>query len=141
MQGFKGIFATAAVLALALPAVAGPMDMDKPVTMGPLTLACTGVGSAKDDPQWQAWPIRIVFSNGAAQFLSGAHVVIAQGGQTVADVDCAAPWVLVKGPAGNYHVTATMDQAGVKPASASFSIGGGGQKRVELQFPALKPNE
>ncbi|HEV2652268.1 MAG TPA: hypothetical protein VGU69_13475, partial [Rhizomicrobium sp.] len=73
MTIFKSIFAGAMLSVTALPVFAGPMDMDKPVTTGPLTLACTGVGSAKDDPQWQEWPVRIVFSNGAAQFLSGAH--------------------------------------------------------------------
>ncbi|HEV2652762.1 MAG TPA: hypothetical protein VGU69_16000 [Rhizomicrobium sp.] len=141
MPSFKSILAGASLVALAVPSLAGPMDMDKPVTMGPLTLACTGVGSAKDDPQWQEWPVRIVFSNGAAQFLSGAHVVIGQGTKTLADVDCAGPWVLVKGPAGNYHVTATIDNSTANPADASFAIGGNGQKRVELQFPSMKPNQ
>ena len=141
MQSFKSIFAGASLIALSAPALAGPMDMDKPLPMNGLTLACTGVGSAKDDPQWQDWPIRIVFSNGGSQYLSGAHVVIGQGGKTLADVDCAGPWVLVKGRAGNYHVTATIDNSAANPADAAFSIGGHGQKRVELQFPSMKPNE
>ncbi len=141
MQTYKTALAAASLIALAVPVLAAPMDMDKPVPMNGLTLACTGVGSAKDDPQWQDWPIRIVFSNGAAQFLSGVHVVIGQGGKTLADVDCAGPWVLVKGPGGSYHVTATLDNSTANPADAVFSIGGHGQKRVELAFPSLKPNQ
>jgi len=141
MRYLKLIGASIVSAGVAVPVLAAPMEMDKPVAMNGLSLACTGVGSAKDDPQWQQWSVRIVFSNGGAQFLSGAHVVIGQGSKTLADVDCAGPWVLVNGPAGSYHVTATIDSSNGNPVDQTFVIGGAGQKRVELQFRNFQPNQ
>jgi hypothetical protein len=117
-----------------------PMAMDTAVSYGGVSAVCTGVGSAKDDPKFSDYPVKIEFSNGGAQFLSGAHVTLTGAGN--ADLNCAGPWVLVKGNPGSYHVTASINGSQAKPASASFSIGkGGGQKRVELRFPDFQANE
>lgn len=127
--------------ATALPAAAEPMAMDVPVNMGALEIACSGVGSAKDDPQWGTYPIRLEFSNGKAEYLAGEHVVLSQGGKTQADFECAGPWVLVKGPAGSYKATVTMlygDQQGMTK-SATFALGSGSQKRVVLQYGPTEP--
>lgn len=138
---FHLLSASLLLAASALPASAAPMAMDTPVNMGSLEIACSGVGSAKDDPQWSAYPIRIEFSNGAAQYLAGAHVTISQGGKTEADFECAGPWVLVKGPAGSYKVTAAMTWGEFQGVSKSttFSLGGGGQKRVVIQYGPSQP--
>ena len=49
--------------------------MDQPVTIGSVDTVCTGIGDdAQHDPRWLAYPVRIEFSNGGAQYLSGAHV-------------------------------------------------------------------
>ena len=54
--------------------------------MGSVNAVCTGVGSAENDPRWTAYPVRVVFSNGGAQFLSGVHLTLNQGGNTLATV-------------------------------------------------------
>ena len=136
------MFAIAAiVLAQATAAPAQPMDMDKPIAFGKLEIACSGVGSAKDDPQWGAYPIRIEFANGAAQNLSGAHITITSGGSTVADGVCWGPWLLVRGAPGSYHVNATIDGSHTTAAS-NFTVGNGTrQTRVVLRFPDFQANE
>jgi hypothetical protein len=126
---------------IATPAMAESMAMDTPTQMNGLETVCTGVGSGKDDPRWLGYPIRIEFSNGGAQNISGAHVVLTNASGTVADLDCAGPWVLLKGKPGNYHVSATIDGSGSKPATASFMLGTGGPKRVILRFDNFQANE
>ncbi len=124
---------------LIVPAVADPLPMDSPVTMGGVETVCTGVGSGKDDPRWASYPVKVEFSNGGAQFLSGAHVKVADaGGKTMAELDCSGPWVLFRLPRGKYNVSATIDNV---TRSAGFSPPDHGQKRVEIQFPNMKANQ
>lgn len=117
--------------------------MDNPITVNGIDTVCTGIGDeAQHDPRWAAYPIRVEFSNGGAQYLSGAHVVLSQaGGRTLAALDCAGAWVLFKLAPGNYRVDATLlyNQGG-GTRSASFSPPATGQKRVVLQFK-LQPNQ
>jgi hypothetical protein len=122
-------------------AVADSMPMDKPVQMNGLETVCTGVGETKDDPQWLSYPIRIEFSNGGAQYLSGATVKISEGANTVASLDCAGAWVLLKGAPGNYRVDASIDGSSARPVTAPFHMGAGGQKRIVLRFPDFQPNQ
>ena len=123
------------------PALPQPMAMDTPVSFGGVQAVCTGVGSAKDDPQWASYPIRIEFSNGGAQYLSGAHVTLTTGGNAVADLNCAGPWVLVKGAPGAYRVTASINGSQAKPVTSPFTLGTGKQQRVVLRFPDFQANE
>ncbi|MBL6853473.1 MAG: hypothetical protein ISQ86_08805 [Alphaproteobacteria bacterium] len=132
------ILLAAAVTAPTLPQ---PMSMDTPVSFGSIQTVCTGVGSAKDDPQWSRYPVRIEFSNGGAQYLSGAHVTLSQGGQPIADLNCAGPWVLVQGPAGRYQVSAAINGSTARPANASFNLRNGPTQRVVLRFPDFQANE
>jgi hypothetical protein len=129
--------------AIAVSAFIGPafaqnsIPMDQPITIGGVDTVCTGIGSeAQQDPRWQAYPVRIEFSNGGSQYLSGAHVELsAAGGKQLAALDCLGPWVLFKLPKGQYKVTATLtDQPGGGTSSASFSPPASGQKRVSLIF-------
>jgi hypothetical protein len=125
--------------AVTVPPAPQPMTMDTPVSFGGVQAVCTGVGSAKDDPQWLSYPVRIEFSNGGAQYLSGAHVILSGAGS--ADLNCAGPWVLVRGSPGTYHVTATINGSQAKPASTTFDLRDGPQRRVELRFPDFQANE
>jgi hypothetical protein len=123
------------------PVAADPLPMDSPTTMGSVETVCTGIGSAKDDPRWSAYPIRVEFSNGAAQYLSGAHVKLAgAGGKTLADFDCSGAWVLFKLPRGHYTVAASMTPD-TNVRSASFSPPDHGQKRVVIQFTGMQANQ
>lgn len=114
------------------------MPMDTPVSIGSVRAVCTGVGQgAEDDPRWASFPIRLVFSNKGAQYLSGVHVEVSTGaGKPVGSLDCDGPWVLLGVSPGTYRVSATLlSQPGGGTASATFAAPSSGQKRVELQFP------
>src|SRR5436309_15686483 len=86
-----------------------PMPMDTPTTIGGVDTVCTGIGDeAQKDPRWLAYPVRIEFSNGGAQYLSGAHVELATaGGRPILSLDCQGAWVLFRLQAGTYKISAT----------------------------------
>jgi hypothetical protein len=137
-------FASLAILALAAasgPALADPMAMDTPVQMTGLETVCTGVGETKDDPKWLSYPVRIEFSNGGAQYLSGATVRISHGAETVGSLDCPGAWVLLRGAPGEYRVDVTIDNSSAKAVDASFRMRSGPQKRIVLRFPDFQPNQ
>ena len=129
------------VLAMTAPAFAQTTPMDRPIQMNGMETVCTGIGESKDDTRWPSYPIRIEFSNGGAQYLSGATVKISRGGTQVFEMDCPGAWVLLKGPAGNYQVNALIDDSTAKPVTAPFTLGGGTQKRIVLRFPDYKANQ
>jgi hypothetical protein len=113
---------------------------DTPTTINGVETVCTGVGSAKDDPRWSAYPIKIVLATTGGANLANAHVSLTKGGQEVAGLDCDAPWILFKPPAGNYTATATLIGT-TNSAHTNFSTSGSGQKEVTLTFarPASPP--
>ena len=133
--------AVGTAVGFAWPAVADPLPMDKPATMNGVEAVCTGIGSAQDDPRWKAYPVRVEFSNGGAQYLAGAHVKLGSGTTELASFDCSGAWVLFRLKPGNYKVSATLtDQPGGGERSATFSPPASGQKRVVIQFP-VQPNQ
>lgn len=128
--------------AMAWPAFVAPLFIapafavqDQPVTIGGIESVCTGVGSAKDNPAWNDYPVKLVFADAAGQDLAQVHVVVTRAGQPVMETDCDAPWLLLKAPAGDYSVTATIPGAASRTATAQFSGAGSGQKTVTLTFP------
>jgi hypothetical protein len=131
--------ALGATAGLIWPANADPLPMDQPITVNGIETACSGIGDEpKSDPRWAEYPIRVEFSNGGAQYLSGAHVTLSQGGKALATFDCSGAWVLFKNlkPGATYKVAATMtDQPGAGEKSASFTPPSSGQKRVVIQYP------
>jgi hypothetical protein len=125
-----------------LPTFAAVLPPDAPVKMGDVTAVCSGVGSAKDDPRWSGYPVKLEFSNAGAQFLSGENVkLMDHAGQQLAEFDCTGPWVLLELPKGSYSVTASIPQQNLGPKSATFETPASGQKRVEIEFPAAPPNQ
>jgi hypothetical protein len=64
-----------------------------------------------------------------------------QTGTTITEFDCTGPWVLLQLPKGNYSATATMSGSTNPPRSVKFSPPATGQKRVEVQFPAIPANQ
>ena len=113
---------------------------DQPVTIGGVESVCTGVGSAKDNPDWKNYPIKLTFSNMAGENEAAEHIAITQGGKSVMETDCDAPWLLIKAPAGHYDVSASLPGGnGTRMAKAAFSTSGsGGQQTVNLAFPGAK---
>ena len=143
-------FAAALCLA-AVPAFAAPLIPDEPMSLGNAEVVCTGVGSAEDNPQWSAYPIRMVFSNSGGQFVSGVNISLRNSnGRQIGQWDCDTPWALLKLPAGNYRASVRLNETGAvrnasfsstgRYSSASYTGGYSGQKRVEIQFP-LPPNQ
>lgn len=136
--------ATALAAALSAPALAEPLPMDQPITVDGITTVCTGIGEeAQNDPRWKAYPVRVEFSNGGAQYIAGAHVELAKAGRMLVSVDCSGSWVLFQLPGGTYTVTASLlyHRGDGKPRSAAFSPPKDGQKRVVLEFSGVGANQ
>jgi hypothetical protein len=123
----------ALVLLPLLPAGPALATQDQSVIIGGIDSVCTGVGSAKDNPAWSAYPVKLVFANAAGQNLAQVHVAVLQGAKAVVETDCDAPWVLMKLPAGSYSVAATV---GARSGKASFTTKGGAQQTVTVMLPA-----
>lgn len=119
------------------------IPQDKPVVIGGVTVLCTGTGSSKETLDWQSYPVRVAFSNAAAQYLSGMHVRLSENGASVADFVCWAPWVLFKAPEGrSFKLVASLAGRTDSPLkSASFVVPASGQKRVNIAFPEVQANE
>jgi hypothetical protein len=109
---------------------------DTPVAINGVETVCTGVGSAKDDPRWKAYPVKIVLATTGGADLANAHISLRRGdGTTVAETDCDAPWVLFKPPAGRYTATASLIGGSGSAHSASFTTtGSGAQKEITITF-------
>jgi hypothetical protein len=138
MSALAFAVAVAAGPALIMPLLTGTAEavQDQPVVIGGIETVCTGVGSAKDNPAWSAYPVKLVFANQAGEDLAQIHVAVMQAGKSVVESDCDAPWVLMKLPAGSYTVSATVPgQAGARMGKASFSTKGGAQQTVTVMLP------
>jgi hypothetical protein len=118
-----------------LPGAAGAVQ-DQPVTLNGVEMVCTGVGSAKDDPRWQDYPVKIVLATANGANLANAHFTLTESGKTVAETDCDAPWLLFKLPAGNYSATATLNGTPARTQKIDFKTDGDGpQQELTIQFP------
>lgn len=108
---------------------------DTPTDMNGVQMVCTGVGSAKDDPRWKDYPVKVVVATAGGADLANAHVSLTSGGKTLAETDCDAPWVLFKAPAGKYTATAMINGGSGQSHSASFTTSGSGpQKEITITF-------
>jgi hypothetical protein len=139
---FSGIVIALSVTigpALVLPLLtnAAQAIQDQPVMIGGVETVCTGVGSAKDNPAWSAYPVKLVFANPAGENLAQVNLSVMQGGKPVVETQCDAPWLLMKLPAGNYDVAATIPgNAGPRMGKASFATKGGAQQTVNVIIAA-----
>jgi len=120
------------VLILPLLTSTAEAVQDQPMMIGGVETVCTGVGSAKDNPAWSAYPVKLVFANSAGEDLAQIHVAVMQAGKSVVETDCDAPWVLMKLPAGSYNVSAST---GARIGKASFATKGGAQQTVTVMLP------
>src|SRR6185437_3560908 len=120
-------------LALLLLSGSAFAAQDQPAVIGGIETVCTGVGSAKDNPAWSAYPVKLVFANPAGENLAAVHVAVSQGGRALVETDCDAPWLLMKLPAGSYAATATFASgSGPRIGKANFATKGGGQQTVNV---------
>ena len=115
---------------------------DTPMSQNGVTAVCTGVGSAKDNPEWKSYPVKIVLATTGGANLAAAHITLTGGGKTLVETDCDAPWILFKAPAGKYTATAMLNGGSGQSHSTSFSTDGNGpQKELTITFarPAAQP--
>ena len=129
----------AASAALTLLSGSAFAAQDTPVTQNGVETVCTGVGSAKDDPRWSGYPVKIVLATQGGANLADAHITLAQsgnkGGNPLVQTECDAPWVLFKAPAGSYTATATLVGGSGQSHSANFTTSGSGaQKEITITF-------
>ena len=134
----RAFIMTTAVLGFALSTVIMDQALavqDTPATINGVETVCTGVGSAKDDPRWSAYPVKIVLATSGGANLANAHVSLSRGGKEIAGLDCDAPWILFKAPAGSYTATASLIGGSGSSHSAKFTTSGGGaQKEITITF-------
>lgn len=129
------VTAAAAFFPITLLASQALAVQDTPTTINGVETVCTGVGSAKDDPRWAAYPVKIVLATTGGANLANAHVSISRNGKTVAGLDCDAPWILFRPGAGSYTATATMIGGSGATSSQNFTTDGNGpQKEITLTF-------
>ena len=125
--------ATAATLPAPAPTA---LAVDAATTINGVEAACTGIGQTRADPRWQAYGVRLEFSNAKNEYLVGGAVQISDAsGHILLAASCDAPWVLLKLPAGDYRVEARLTSSAAAPRSARFHAPAQGQLRVVLQFP------
>jgi hypothetical protein len=125
--------------ALVLPLLtsAARAVQDQPVMIGGVETVCTGVGSAKDNPAWSAYPVKLVFADPSGANLAQVHLSVSQGGRPLVETECDAPWLLMKLPPGTYNVAATVPgSAGPRLGKASFATKGGAQQTVNVIIAA-----
>jgi hypothetical protein len=133
MAATASLFTLSTVMMMAQEAQA---VQDTPVTINGVEAVCTGVGSAKDDPRWSAYPVKVVLATTGGANLANAHITLTKGRQEVAGLDCDAPWILFKAPPGVYTVTATLIGGSGRSNSANFgTTGSGRQKEITITFP------
>lgn len=116
------------------------VTQDTPTTIDGVKAVCTGVGKSKNNPRWDAYPLKLVFADKRGQYTAGEKIDITKSGKTVIQTSCDAPWLLLRPTAGNYRVTATLSGPnGERHASADFSAKSSGpQKTVTLDFPVAQ---
>ncbi len=111
---------------------------DTPTNINGVEAVCTGVGSAKDDPRWAAYPVKIVLATTDGANLANAHVSLAKNGKEVAGLDCDAPWILFKPLPGSYTATATLI-GGSGGSVSSQELQHHGRRRAEGNHAHLQP--
>jgi len=138
MQFWKSAALALAAAVAATPALA---VQDTPTTINGVETVCTGVGSAKDDPRWAAYPVKIVIANTSGQNLAAMQIALMSGGKPVVQTTCDAPWILFRLPAGHYTASATMVDNPSMTHSADFTTtGSGAQQEITISF-AVPPNQ
>jgi hypothetical protein len=113
------------------------LPSDLPVDVKGYQLACTGIGDeAQQDPRWKAFPVRLEFAGGNAQYLADvkASVLDAKGNELF-KVTCDSPWLLVKLVPGKYKVVGNFRNL---TKSSNFMAPKTGQARIILRFPEVK---
>ena len=132
----------AALIAVAVPALAqeGParIPLDGELTIGGVTVACTGIGQEKHDPRWQAYPVQVEFARADGAYLADEALSVAdRKGATLASVACEGPWILLRPETpGEYRFSGWIPGEASPPKGGTFHVPGTGRQILVLHFPA-----
>ncbi len=119
-------FATTAALA------ADGLAESMPKVIDGVETVCEGITlDNRNDAKWRAYSLRLEFAGKGGQYL-GDETVKVTGNEIDVSVNCKGPWVLMKLPAGSYHVSADVPDAGHKEMNVKV---GSGQSVVVFSFP------
>ena len=112
------------------------LPADEIVSVNGIELACTGIGEeAQTDPRWKAFPVRLEFAGGNAQYLADVDVSVTDSlGAQLFQVRCDSAWLLAKLPPGKYRVQGSFRNL-IK--SANFMTPKSGQARIIVRFPEI----
>ncbi|MEQ1753062.1 MAG: hypothetical protein ABL973_02895 [Micropepsaceae bacterium] len=112
------------------------LPSDQSVDVNGFELACTGIGDeAQNDPRWKAFPVRLEFAGGRAQYLADVKVTVTNAaGTELFKVQCDSPWLLAKLQPGKYQVRG--DFRGIQKTS-NFMAPKKGQARIIVRYPEV----
>lgn len=134
----KLVQSTAAVLAAAALASTAALAAEKltnnePKAIDGIETVCDGISlNDRNDAKWRSYSLRLEFAGKGGQYLGGETVNI-KGNELDVSVECQGPWVLMKLPAGSYHMTADVPDAGHK--EMNVRVPASGQAVVVISFP------
>ena len=115
------------------------LRQDAEQAIGGIGVACTGIAGSKEDPRWQAYPLRIEFANDRREHLVGAQVRLSDAsGDELMNVTCWGAWLLLKPPGQeSYTLEATIIGEAAPARRATVRAPASGQTRIVLEFPGV----
>lgn len=133
----KLVQSTAAVLAAAAlastAALAEELTNNEPKAIDGIETVCDGISlNDRNEPKWRAYTLRMEFAGKGGQYLGGETVSL-KGNEIDVSVTCQGPWVLMKLPAGSYHISADVPDAGHK--EMNVRVPASGQAVAMFSFP------
>ena len=121
------VVATTAVLAQET------LTEDTPKAIDGVETVCDGTSiENRADSKWRAYSLRMEFVGKGGQYLGGQTVNV-KGNEHEISVQCKGPWVLMKLPAGSYHLSADVPDAGHK--EMNVQVPANGQRVAMFVFP------
>src|ERR1700733_11346277 len=127
------------VFFVATSAAAQPVrvPLDHETTVAGIGVACTGIGQTKNDPKWQAYPVRVEFAGPGGEYLADETLrVVDSRDQMLLEVGCEGPWILLKlTPGQRYTLSARVTGSGAGTKDTPITVPTHGQGRFVLTFP------
>ena len=115
-------------------AAARHLAIDQPTTINNVGLDCTRVGSDDAHPKvWHNYSVKLETVGGYGQYLANEAVSVRDAhGQGLFNIDCGAPWLMMKLNPGRY--AASIDVRGAGARDISFTAPKMGQRRIIARF-------
>ena len=123
----------AAALASTAALAAEELTNNEPKAIDGIETVCDGISlNDRNDAKWRAYSLRMEFAGKGGQYLGGETVSL-KGDEIDVSVTCQGPWVLMKLPAGSYHISADVPDAGHK--EMNVRVPASGQAVAMFSFP------